>query len=411
MNNFIINNILESSTSTGVSNLTLAGAVSGYKSFLSVYKANQFIFYRIWHTGANEWEEGSGYVSGTTLYRQQVRTSSNSNNIVNFSAGSKRVTACLLIEQSQSSTSTDGWLSSTDWNTFNNKQGSLGYTPENTANKSSSYTLSSTTTYANTKALVDGLGTKQDTLVSGTNIKTINSSSILGSGDLSVSGYDPLTDQHFFEDYAFDTNQGANNFYAVGTQGGTGQGGTLLSSAAYSNAIGVFRLTSGTTALTGLALLSPGSVNPTYKTGVYALTYVTRINMSVLSDGTNTYTIRCGLITNAYNANPTNGIFFRYTHSVNSGNYECVCRNTNVETVINTSIAPAITTNWDKLEFRINAAGTSVEFFINGVSQGTTITNIPTALLVRSNNLHKQAGGSSQLMDIDMNYIKITRTI
>jgi len=38
----------------------------------------------------------------------------------------------------------------------------LGYTPESTSNKSSSYTSSSTTTYANTKALVDGLATKQD---------------------------------------------------------------------------------------------------------------------------------------------------------------------------------------------------------------------------------------------------------
>jgi len=36
----------------------------------------------------------------------------------------------------------------------------LGYTPENQANKSDSYTASSSTTYASTKALVDGLGTK-----------------------------------------------------------------------------------------------------------------------------------------------------------------------------------------------------------------------------------------------------------
>lgn len=36
----------------------------------------------------------------------------------------------------------------------------LGYTPENAANKSSSYSVSSTVTYPNTKALVDGLATK-----------------------------------------------------------------------------------------------------------------------------------------------------------------------------------------------------------------------------------------------------------
>lgn len=36
--------------------------------------------------------------------------------------------------------------------------------------------------------LSDGLATKQDTLVSGTNIKTLNGSSVLGSGDLVLSG-------------------------------------------------------------------------------------------------------------------------------------------------------------------------------------------------------------------------------
>ena len=47
-------------------------------------------------------------------------------------------------------------------NLLNNKQNNLGYTPENIANKSDSYTASSSTTYASTKALVDGLITKLD---------------------------------------------------------------------------------------------------------------------------------------------------------------------------------------------------------------------------------------------------------
>lgn len=49
-------------------------------------------------------------------------------------------------------------------------QASLGYTAENTSNKSSSYTASSTTTYANTKALVDGLATKQGLLLGKNNV-------------------------------------------------------------------------------------------------------------------------------------------------------------------------------------------------------------------------------------------------
>jgi hypothetical protein len=43
---------------------------------------------------------------------------------------------------------------------LNAKQDSLGFTPENVANKSDSYTASSSTTYATTKAVVDGLATK-----------------------------------------------------------------------------------------------------------------------------------------------------------------------------------------------------------------------------------------------------------
>lgn len=89
---------------------------------------------------------------------------------------------------SQATTSADGYLSSTDWNTFNNKQAALGFTPENVANKATSLTSPDNTKYPTTLAVSTGLGTKQDTLVSGTNIKTINGSSILGSGNLVVSG-------------------------------------------------------------------------------------------------------------------------------------------------------------------------------------------------------------------------------
>ena len=57
--------------------------------------------------------------------------------------------------------------SQTEINNFlSGKQNSIGYTPENIANKSDSYTASSSTTYASTKALVDGLATKQKKLSS-----------------------------------------------------------------------------------------------------------------------------------------------------------------------------------------------------------------------------------------------------
>jgi len=102
------------------------------------------------------------------------------------------------------SASVNGILTSTDWTTFNSKQAALGFTPANSTitiattaplqgggNLTANRTLS--ITQATTSA--DGFLTstdwntfngKQNTLVSGTTIKTVNGTTLLGSGNLSV---------------------------------------------------------------------------------------------------------------------------------------------------------------------------------------------------------------------------------
>lgn len=74
----------------------------------------------------------------------------------------------------QSSSVDDGYLSTGDWNAFNNKQDAL-------------VSGVSIKTLNGASLLGSGGLSVQDTLVSGTNIKTINGSSILGSGDLTIS--------------------------------------------------------------------------------------------------------------------------------------------------------------------------------------------------------------------------------
>jgi len=81
----------------------------------------------------------------------------------------------------------DGYLLGTDWTTFNGKQNALGFTPEDVANKQTDLTASATK-YPTVNAVNTGLGTKQDTLISATNIKTVNGNTLLGSGDLVISG-------------------------------------------------------------------------------------------------------------------------------------------------------------------------------------------------------------------------------
>lgn len=58
------------------------------------------------------------------------------------------ITGAGTIGITQANASTDGYLSSTDWNTFNDKQAALGFTPENSANKG----------IANGYASLDGAG-------------------------------------------------------------------------------------------------------------------------------------------------------------------------------------------------------------------------------------------------------------
>jgi hypothetical protein len=89
-------------------------------------------------------------------------------------------------------TSTElGYLSGVSSNIqtqLNGKQSSLGFTPENVANKKTTLTDNSDTYYPTQKAVKTVIDAKQDTLVSGTNIKTVNGTSLLGSGNLVVDG-------------------------------------------------------------------------------------------------------------------------------------------------------------------------------------------------------------------------------
>lgn len=82
--------VRDTTTSTGSSDLTISNtAPAGYQTFNAAFSTN--LFYYCVELGA-EWEVGIGYLSSSTvLVRQTVLASSNSNNAVNFSAGTKNV--------------------------------------------------------------------------------------------------------------------------------------------------------------------------------------------------------------------------------------------------------------------------------------------------------------------------------
>ena len=82
--------VQETTTTGGTGTLTLAGAVTGYRSFNSAFTLGDITYYTI-DNGSGEWEIGVGTVGSGTLSRNSVLESSNANALVNFSAGTKRV--------------------------------------------------------------------------------------------------------------------------------------------------------------------------------------------------------------------------------------------------------------------------------------------------------------------------------
>ena len=86
--------VKETSTTTGTGTIDLAGAETGYESFVSGVGTGNTTYYAIELNSANEWEVGIGTVTDAapdTLSRDTIISSSNSDAAVNFSAGTKNV--------------------------------------------------------------------------------------------------------------------------------------------------------------------------------------------------------------------------------------------------------------------------------------------------------------------------------
>jgi hypothetical protein len=143
--------------------------------------------------------------------------------------------------------------------------------------------------------------------------------------------------------------------------------------------------------------------------GLFSLNFV--LNLLTLSNITDTYSIYIGLMDVpsivGLSVPPIDGIYFTYTDTVNSGNWQIVTIASSVSTTVNTAV-PA-DTNYNNFGLVINAAGTSVQFFINGVSVGTIATTIPSANLSPV-IFHNPTNGSPAGFDIDLFYSRLILT-
>ena len=89
----VADRVKETTTSTGTGAITLGGAEPNFRTFSSVLSDADTTYYAIIDDNNLAFEVGLGTYasSGNTITRTTVLASSNSNNAVNFSAGTKDV--------------------------------------------------------------------------------------------------------------------------------------------------------------------------------------------------------------------------------------------------------------------------------------------------------------------------------
>jgi hypothetical protein len=100
---------------------------------------------------------------------------------------------------------------------------------------------------------------------------------------------------------------------------------------------------------------------------------------SAVSDGTNRYSINCGLTRTALSYAPTDCIMWRYVDNVNGGRWQLTCRSGGAESTSDAGGSAVVANTWYRLEIDINSGSTSVTGYVDGTAAtgGAISTNIP----------------------------------
>jgi hypothetical protein len=125
-----------------------------------------------------------------------------------------------------------------------------------------------------------------------------------------------------------------------------------------------------------------------------------RVRVGTLSDATNTYTVRAGIMDGILAGAPVNGVLFSYTHGTNSGRWRATSISASTATNLDSTVTVAANT-WYVLRAEIDSAGTSMNIYIDNVLIGSIASNIPTAALRYVFKLEKTVGTTARTADLD----------
>ena len=190
----------------------------------------------------------------------------------------------------------------------------------------------------------------------------------------------------------------------------TASSGAVANIAEEAGHSGIIRYSTGAVSAAGRAGIDNGlNGQGVFKTGDGSLFMEWLIRIPTLSNVTDTFIVTtCGSTGAASTANEA--IYIRYTHSENSGAFTLACRASASETTSSTGIT-VVANTWYKVAILVNAAGTSVQAYINGTASGTAITtNIPSAFTRIGGGIFKSLGTAARTLDIDYTYYLKTFT-
>lgn len=184
----------------------------------------------------------------------------------------------------------------------------------------------------------------------------------------------------------------------VSGTGASGQAGTYGVNG-IEKALGVVQLDTGTTAA-GRATLQR-AINQV-QLGYCSFEQVWRLAVEDLSTALERFLVTMGFIDNTGAGDHVDGVYFRYRDDLNGGQWQCVCRDTSVETVVNTSVV--VNTSFNIFKIMINENATEAKFYINDTLVATINSNIPSTSGVFTGigaKIEKSVGTTQRNMSID----------
>lgn len=210
---------------------------------------------------------------------------------------------------------------------------------------------------------------------------------------------DPTREVRMYEDWIADS-AGALRWLTA-NNAGAGAVETTQGSLVDANHPGILQFATGTTTTgrSGRTLGGAASAAATtgFKVGGGIISQEWLVRIEDLATVGEDYALFVGNADNV--AAQTDGIYFFYQRSV-STNWSAVTRAASTSTTTDTGVAAAEDA-WIKLRIEVNAAGTSVAFYINGSLVATNTTNIPSAFIAPMIRVTKSAGTTSRLFYCD----------